>query len=92
MTEQKVLVNKIAQCCGVCCVAIDRQYRREFSSRVAPSRDTNYGIIEQFEERGSVCVCVCVRAINVRRDVKSFILRLPKFHNLLEHHVENVLM
>jgi predicted DNA-binding transcriptional regulator AlpA len=54
-TDQKVFVIKTFYSSGGFCVAVKRQYRREFSVRVAPSRDTIYRIIKQFEEAGSVC-------------------------------------
>jgi hypothetical protein len=59
-----VFVFKTFYPSSVSCFAVERQYRREFSVRVAPSRDTLCRIAKQFEETGSVCV------INVRRDVQ----------------------
>jgi hypothetical protein len=50
---------------------VDRKCR-EISVRVTPTRDTVHWIVKQFEQTGSV-------GVNVRTDVKSFVLRLYKF-------------
>jgi hypothetical protein len=52
------LSSKMASCTfyssGGSCVAVDRQYLREFSVRFAPLRDSICRIIKQFRETGSV--------------------------------------
>jgi Fe2+ or Zn2+ uptake regulation protein len=54
-TDQELFVIKTFYSSGGSCVAVERQYHREFSVRVVPSRDTIYRTIKQFEETGSVC-------------------------------------
>jgi hypothetical protein len=53
--DQKMFVIKTFYSSGGCSVAVERQYLREFSVRVAPSRHTVYWIIKRFGETGSVC-------------------------------------
>jgi hypothetical protein len=53
--DLKVFVIKTSYSSSGSCVAVDRQYCREFSVHVAPSRDTVYWIVKQCEETGSVC-------------------------------------
>jgi hypothetical protein len=56
-TDRKDFVIKTFYSSGGSFVA-ERRNRREFSFRVAPSRDAIYQIIRESEETGSVCVCV----------------------------------
>jgi hypothetical protein len=54
-TDLKVFGIKTCHSFGGYCVTAERQYCRNFSVRVAPSRDAIYRIAKQFEETGSVC-------------------------------------
>jgi hypothetical protein len=69
-TDREVFINNFHSLRGSC-VAVERQYFREFSLRVPPQRDTVYRTVKQFEGTGSVVV-------NVRWDVNVAHLFLRK--------------
>jgi hypothetical protein len=76
-----VFVIKIFYFFGGSFVAVEREYRREFSLLAAPSGDIAYWTAGEFEEAGE-------REINVRRDINSCVLRFHKVRDLRKHHVE----
>jgi Fe2+ or Zn2+ uptake regulation protein len=55
MKDQKMFVIRTFYTIGGFCVVVDRLYHREFSVRVASSRDTVYRTIKQSGETGLVC-------------------------------------
>jgi hypothetical protein len=69
-TDRKVFVIKTFYTSRGSCVAVVRQYRRDFFVGVPPSIDSVYRIIKRFEGT------IRVRVINTRRDMNNFILRL----------------
>jgi hypothetical protein len=53
-TDQKIFViENLSSSCGLC-VALERQYRREFSVHIAPPTITTYRIVMQLVETLSV--------------------------------------
>jgi hypothetical protein len=75
MVDQNVFASNTSYAFGCSCIAAERRHRRVFSVCVAPSRDTVYRTVKQFEETGSArdgCAIAEAVSLRVRAQVRSY--------------------